>query len=70
MCDSVERFREVDRADVQRYTPLSTTLLQHPVHHQMIICSVVGPKPNLVGRLDFVQGGSETCVKYSSEQFV
>ena len=70
MFDSVEGFHEVDCADVQLYTPLSTTLLQHSVHHQKIICSVVGPKPTLVGRLDFVQGGSETCVKYSSEQFI
>ena len=70
MFDSVECFRKVDRADVQRYTPLATTLLQHPVHHEVIVTSVIGSKPRLVGRLYSVQAGCESSIKYRCEQLV
>ena len=44
MFDTGECFREVDRADVQRSTPLTTTLLQYSVHHEVIVTSMVGPE--------------------------
>ena len=70
MFDSVECFREVDRADVQRYTPLTTTLLQYSVHHQVIVASMVGPKPRLVWRLYDVQRMCESGVQNCGKQLV
>ena len=70
MFDSVECFREVDRADVQRNTPLSTTLLQDCVHHKVIVTFMIGPKPRLIGKLYTVQRKSESSVKYGGKQLV
>ena len=37
---SVKSFREVYCGDVPWYTPLATSLLQHPVHHQVVFSTV------------------------------
>ena len=62
MVDSVESFREVDRADVQRYTPLTTTLLQYSVHHEVVATSMVRPETSLVKRLYFAQTRSKSGI--------
>ena len=59
MLYSVECLREVYRRDVQRYTPFAATLLQHPVHNQMVYSLVGGSETTLVGWL--------TLVKYRSK---
>ena len=63
MLDTVERCREINGADVQRYTPHTTTLLQDPVHRQVVLASVVRPETGLVKGLYSVQIGSESCIQ-------
>ena len=60
---SANRLREVYCRNVQRYTPLSTTLPQYFVHHQVIHRLVVGWKSTLARWLHCVQGWCESCIQ-------